>query len=84
MQSTTDNVSDSTPPTQPTRFKWKWIFYGIVALAYLPQLPGCLTAHASKFGRVVDANTGKGMAGITGQSQTPRATPTPEWLRLLR
>lgn len=64
MQSTTDNVSDSTPPTHPTRFKWKWILYGIIALAYLPQLPGCLTAHASKFGRVVDADTGKGMAGI--------------------
>jgi len=40
------------------------IIYLLVVLAFLPQIPGCVMANMPKTGRVIDATTGKGMAGV--------------------
>jgi hypothetical protein len=34
----------------------------VLAILYLPRIPGCVMSHTSKTGRVVDAETGKGVA----------------------
>jgi hypothetical protein len=37
------------------------IIVGLLGLLILPKLPGCVMAHSPKYGRVVDAVTGKGI-----------------------
>lgn len=37
------------------------IIVGLLGLLILPKLPGCVMAHSPKYGRVVDAATGKGI-----------------------
>ena len=43
------------------RFKIRWLILGVLALFYLPLVPGCIMAHAPKSGRIVDETTGKGI-----------------------
>jgi hypothetical protein len=41
--------------------KLRWILPTLLALSYVPQIPGCVLAHVSKDGRVIDALTGAGL-----------------------
>lgn len=57
LQTNKDSPSSSQ---SAQRFKKRWIFFGLLVCAYLPQLPGCVGAHEAKFGRVVGID-GKGI-----------------------
>jgi hypothetical protein len=49
-----------------TRARVGWTIAGTVfVLLFGLQIPGCMTANTPKVGRVVNATTGKGMAGVT-------------------
>jgi len=43
------------------RFRIRWLILGLLALFYLPLIPGCIMVHAPKSGRIVDEATGKGI-----------------------
>jgi len=51
----------SNKPAKRFRIKWRWIIPLLVLLPFLTQIPSCVMANAAKYGRVVDASTGKGI-----------------------
>lgn len=47
-----------------TRIKKRWILLCLVLLLFSGQIPGCVMVNTPKFGRIVDATTGKGMPDV--------------------
>ncbi len=44
--------------------RWLWVALGLLAICFLPQLPGCARAFSPKVGKVVDEQ-GRGISDVT-------------------